>query len=220
MVNFFRDATGAEQGLGCQERTVGVSIVEKIEGGGRMSLDDHEPDPAWWRHKPWGLHGVTHACRVLIWSEVVAQYLIGTGQSVDLEVVRWSAVLHDCQRVDDGDDFPHGNRCAAWILEVKDRICPKLSARQTELLRHSVKWHVPHDNKCPDFTPELMCLKDGDGLDRVRLGDFDPAYLRTPALKNAQADATTLMQQTVALRGPGFWDAIKTVARSLGRWPK
>jgi hypothetical protein len=39
-------------------------------------------------------------------------------------------------------------------------------------------------------------LKDADGLDRVRLGDLDPRYLRNPEARNMVAFAEALFNET------------------------
>ena len=40
------------------------------------------------------------------------------------------------------------------------------------------RWHVTPDNRIPNITVELAIFKDADGLDRARLGDLDPRFLR------------------------------------------
>lgn len=47
------------------------------------------------------------------------------------------------------------------------------------------------------MTPELMVFKDADALDRWRICDLDPAYLRTRAARQL-LDA-----------GRGFWEATR-----------
>ena len=63
-------------------------------------------------------------------------------------------------------------------------------------MQWAITWHVPPDDQCPEWTPELRCLKDADGLDRVRLGDFAPSYLRLPYLHGREADALALLAAT------------------------
>ena len=48
-----------------------------------------------------------------------------------------------------------------------------------DTVTYIVHWHVPPDHEAPVMTTELQVLKDADGLDRVRLGDLDPTFLRT-----------------------------------------
>lgn len=95
---------------------------------------------------------------------------------VNREVMRYAAMTHDVGRVDDGLDLDHGRRSAEWIAEhLTDRMSPET----LDAVTYCVHWHVPPDSEAPVMTTELQVLKDAVGLDRVRLGDLDPSYLRT-----------------------------------------
>src|SRR5205085_550282 len=83
-----------------------------------MCFDDfdvYRPSAAWYAHDPYGMHGLGHAARVLVWTDVIGGWLHAHGQHVDLEVTRWSATLHELRRLDDGRDFGHGERAADWV---------------------------------------------------------------------------------------------------------
>jgi uncharacterized protein len=182
-------------------------------------LDAYQPDPTWWAHKPSKLHGIGHAARVLLWADRVAVGLAAAGVAIDREAVRWAALCHDCRRHDDtADDWLHGERAATWFGRQAAQIAPHLTPAQVARVAYLVRWHVPADAACPQVTPELKALKDGDGLDRVRLGDYDPRYLRTPYLLGEQARATRLWETSRDGREQP-WDRVRAAARALGLWP-
>jgi hypothetical protein len=120
------------------------------------------------------IHGINHEARVMIWQELLARLLIKDGVSLDQEALRWAAATHDTQRKDDGADFLHGERAAAWVKQRLQHI-PEHSLETVVYLN---TWHVPRDEFAPRMTPELAVFKDADGLDRVRIYDFDPQFLR------------------------------------------
>jgi hypothetical protein len=180
----------------------------------------YRPQLAWWA-RPEGaadIHGLGHCIRVLLWADHAAQRLADDGTDVDRTVVRWAAACHDCRRHDDGLDRGHGRRAALWFGPQATQLDPALSAKQIEKVQWAVTWHDPPDADCPRWTPELKCLKDADGLDRVRLGDFDPGYLRLPYLQPREKDARALLRATPAGNGDP-WEPVLAAARTLGILP-
>ena len=59
------------------------------------------------------------------------------------------------------------------------------------------------------MTPELICLKDADGLDRVRISDLDPNLLRTEFAKGLVDQAWDLYRLTTSI-GDCWEIALKT----------
>jgi uncharacterized protein len=175
---------------------------------------------AWWLYQPDGLHGVGHCARVLVWADRVAAAQHAAGVAVDREAVRWAAVLHDCRRYDDGRDAWHGERAARFFGTHAAQLAPHLTRAQVARVQYLLAWHVPADSACPALTPELQALKDGDSIDRVRLGDLDPRYLRTPHLVGEQARATQLWQASAWRQPVTPWARVRTAARGLGLWPE
>lgn len=140
-------------------------------------LRDFEPKESWLAHDS-HLHGVGHLGRVFVLQELICNLLEIEGVAVNREATRWAAMAHDVGRVDDGLDLDHGRRSAEWIKNnLHDRMSPEL----LDTVTYIVHWHVPPDDEAPEMTIELQVLKDADGLDRVRLGDLNPSYLRTKA---------------------------------------
>jgi uncharacterized protein len=188
---------------------------------GHGVLDAYEPDPAWWAAMPWGQHGVTHATRVLVWAEQAARHLQAQGVALDPVVVRWAAILHDCRRQHEGQDPGHGRRGAAWVLTHRDVL--GVTEAQARAIAWCIAWHVPDDKHCPHVTAELLCLKDGDSLDRFRfrVQAFDKRYVRIPAMQNwrVSAAALDLAESTARARGPAAWGYTRACAQRLGLWP-
>jgi hypothetical protein len=68
----------------------------------------------------------------------------------------------------------------------------------------------------PDW-PLVALLKDADGLDRVRLGDLDPSYLRVPASQSMVAFAQHLFDAThdSIPEGPDLFPALLDAASDI-----
>ena len=140
-------------------------------------LRDFEPQESWLTHDS-NIHGVGHLSRVFVLQELICNLLVEQGVAVNREATRWAAMTHDVGRIDDGLDLDHGWRSAEWIKNnLHDQMTPEL----LDTVMYIVHWHVPSDEEAPEMTIELQVLKDADGLDRVRLGDLNPSYLRTKA---------------------------------------
>ena len=136
----------------------------------------YRPREAWFVRSPWGIHGLAHEVRVLVLGQLLARRMQAAGTAVDERVVNWAAAVHDTQRFDDGIDPEHGFRAAEWIRQNPTVLS---DAALVAPVAYVCEWHVPSDSMAPDMSPELSAFKDADALDRWRIGDFDPTYLRT-----------------------------------------
>src|SRR5262245_14566717 len=132
-------------------------------------LDRYRARPEWFAHDPAGIHGISHVTRVLVWAEQIAGWMHDHGRSVDVAVVRCAAVTHDVGRHDDGRDPEHGRRSARWVRAHRGALPVALDDHQLDALAYCCAWHVPPDAQAPALPDELVCLKDADGLDRVRI---------------------------------------------------
>lgn len=188
------------------EPTTNYQIAEQL-------LREFEPQAAWLCHDS-HLHGVDHMTRVFILQELICQGLIDQGVKVNQTATRYAAMVHDVGRVNDGTDPEHGQRSAAWMTE---HLVDKLSAEDLDVATYIVHWHVPTDEAAPVMTTELQVMKDADGLDRVRLGDLDPARLRTDIARSLVATATELEALSSSIGGfpPSFEDVLRA-ADQLG----
>ena len=162
-----------------------------------------EPQAAWFRHNPHGIHGIGHETRVLILAELLAE--AANVSSDERLVLRWAAITHDTQREDDGIDARHGERAAAWVLEKFTD--PTIDWHRVGQLLTA---HVPPDNGSLPLLAKLF--KDADALDRVRLGDLDPRRLRTEHARALIPKAEALLGKA---EGATFTETL-LVAKELG----
>ncbi len=183
-----------------------------------MELDRYEPRIEWFRHNAFGIHGIVHVTRVLVWADRLGRCLLEEGLAVDLEVVRWAAVLHDVGRLDDGRDTRHGERSAQWVAANRAAVCAGLGDTALSVVQYCCTWHVQSDSAAPAMSNELACLKDADGLERVRLSDLNAAYLRTAHARRLIPDAQRLFLATRAPAPAGPWQQVRQAAMAHGWW--
>jgi hypothetical protein len=164
-----------------------------------------------------GIHGINHEARVMVWQEILARLLIKDGMKLDQEALRWAAATHDTQREADGSDYLHGERAAVWVEQTLEHRIPE---RSLETVVYLNRWHVPRDVYAPRMTPELAVFKDADGLDRVRIDDLNPHFLRhdyaktlLPHVAQALFDSCEIKQQQAGFQN---FDSVIDVAVELG----
>jgi hypothetical protein len=138
---------------------------------------------------PSDLHGLGHTARVMVWAAVLTR---GTPL---FEPVVWAAACHDLRREDDGADPDHGFRAGEWVCKVlPGKLRQPLP--DLDLIAQACDWHVCPDRHSGWDHEVLWYLKDADGLDRVRLWDLDPSYLRHPETRQWIKKAERLFQAT------------------------
>lgn len=165
----------------------------------RIPLEDSElvPPPALFLHESL-LHGQAHVARVL----VHGLRLIAATSFVEETGRLWAAVyLHDIARRHDGHCTQHG--ADAWtrlatLPDVRSRLerggvqpkdYPAIETAVTNHCRGEIAQQHPHWRL-------TSLLKDADGLDRVRLYDLDPRYLRNPEARAMVPFAEALFSRT------------------------
>ncbi len=154
---------------------------------------------------------------MLFWADAIGRLMQEDGIAVDLEVVRWAAVLHDSRRVSEGSDPAHGRRAATWARETNLAPLWRLSPAAREAVSYCCEWHVPPDREAPRLTAELVCLKDADSLDRVRFGTLQRRFLRTP-YAHRFATAAQMLFDASRTCPPGAelqWVAVRAAAGRL-----
>jgi hypothetical protein len=130
------------------------------------------PQRSWFlRQPPSDLHGLGHTARVMTWACVLAR------GGPWFEAVLWAAACHDLRRRDDGSDLHHGFRAGAWVRQRLPGLLRE-PPDSLELIASACDWHVCPDAEAGWDHPLLWLLKDADGLDRARLYDLDPSFLR------------------------------------------
>jgi hypothetical protein len=180
---------------------------------------DMVPPPELFLH-PSYLHGQAHVARVLVHA---LRLIEATGAEEEAPRL-WAAVyLHDIARRHDGGCRRHG--ADAWArlaglpyvqtLFVIAGVSPEdHSAIEAAVTRHCNGEPSPGE---PHY--RLMALlKDADGLDRVRLGDLRPEWLRHDEARRMVAFAQRLYDETNYVLKPGpdyFGRLCPEVARIL-----
>ena len=145
-------------------------------------------DPTWFI-RPDGvdasrsIHGIAHTERVRTHALELAD-LLGF-DPWEREALEYAAIWHDIGRTDDGADYYHGAKSAGKVvgLGLHEGVDPFVLESALFAVTHHCgdEDHALHQARWfsdPDATLRVFhALKDADILDRVRLGDLDPAYL-------------------------------------------
>lgn len=138
--------------------------------------------------RPRSIHGVDHAKRVLVHTLLLAA-VCHVGPTERSWLAK-AALYHDIGREDDGPDERHGMRSSAKARALD--LFAAIEPADWELARFVINNHCIGDSQIvanlqhydiadKDKAVRLLHLfKDADGLERVRIHDLDPAYLRTP----------------------------------------
>ena len=157
------------------------------------SLARFEPRRDWFCRPPAGIHGIEHETRVLVLSQILGAMESAAGAIVDRDAIAWAAVIHDTQRLDDSLDPEHGVRAAEWIQTNSD-VLPRSTL--VEPVAYICRWHASPDNQVPQLRSDLRVLKGADALDRWRIGDLDPTYLRTESSRLLLSFSRCLWSET------------------------
>jgi hypothetical protein len=122
-------------------------------------------------------------------------------------------------------DVPVSAETYAALVHPDDRHLIEAATRDG-LARRPIEVAVVHHCKPSELERNhphyrlTSLLKDADGLDHVRLGDLNPAYLRNPQALDMVGFAQILFDETdgVVPPGPGHFAALWSEAmRTLGR---
>jgi hypothetical protein len=125
-----------------------------------------------------GIHGLQHTQRVNTLSSLI--YFFEGGNLGTWQEINTAAKFHDIGRVNDYGETTHGSLSVDKII----KLIPDLHSwdLDLDLVKYLMINHSVGDNDIPyvdeRYQISLEILKDADGLDRVRIGDLDPRYLR------------------------------------------
>jgi hypothetical protein len=163
------------------------------------------PSPDLFTHRS-TLHGQAHVARVMVHAFRLIEAIGWTEEAPRL----WAAVyLHDIARTHDGRCFVHGER-AMEKIETLPHLFDLFATGGVEeqdyaAIRTAVIYHCkPQElDRGHEHWRLASLLKDADGLDRVRLGDLDPAYLRHPQAQTMIGFAERLFEETDGVFAPG-----------------
>jgi hypothetical protein len=166
---------------------------------------------------PSSIHGQEHVSRVMIHAFLLLQLTRQQHLSSQL----WASVyLHDLARTHDGLCYRHGADAARRFAEFQP-LFQTAGLREEEgvCVRTAVAWHaVPREmHRSHRYATLVHLLKDADGLDRVRLGDLNPRYLRYSASHALITFAQDLFDRThrKAKPGPEYFTWLWTHAQTL-----
>ncbi len=120
----------------------------------------------------------------------------------DTQLLLACCSYHDVGRLDDSLDPYHGHRSAEKLAELTGRQGEELKLMQTAVDVHS-RHDSDFDQILPLYAPSdrlraahlSQLLKDSDGLDRVRLGDLNPRYLRRDSSRQRVSLAQTVFER-------------------------
>lgn len=159
------------------------------------------------------IHGQGHIERVIMLGAIIAM-----GEKFSEEDTRMALFCcsyHDIGRSNDRRDDDHGTVSAGMIVS-RDlvSIIPGITEREISILQAAIATHSMHDSALEDnqrkygVKPEdyercrriCWCLKDADNMDRVRLNDLDPKYLRLETSKGMMDTCWYLLNNYIAAR--------------------
>jgi hypothetical protein len=163
-----------------------------------LPLGELAPPPSLFTHRS-TLHGQSHVARVMVHA---FRLIAATGWSDEAPRL-WAAVyLHDICRTHDGVCYRHGRDAMTKfeslphlrVLFARAGVCDK----DYPLIHTAVVHHCRREelNRAHPHWRLTSLLKDADGLDRVRLRDLDPRYLRNPQAREMVGVAEALFQET------------------------
>lgn len=148
------------------------------------------------------IHGMAHTRRVLIHVLSLAHLL--NLNSEDTALLCIASIYHDTGRLNDGPDPEHGKR--SWQRVGEKPLIRNLAEEDRAILAYIMENHCLDDkvglaniDDYPIADKEralrlLKVFKDADGLDRVRIYDLNPAYLRNEEARQLTRVAWSLFE--------------------------
>lgn len=171
----------------------------------RLPLDLLVPPPELFLH-PSRLHGQLHVARVTVHAFALLAALDLPEEASRL----WAAAyLHDLARTHDGVCHRHGADAVdryRQLHQTQDVLRRGGLRREDEEAVATAVTHHSMPAELPDAHPHrriTALLKDADALDRVRLGDPDPRFLRFEVSRSMVAFAQALFDETHSTLQPG-----------------
>jgi hypothetical protein len=179
---------------------------------------DMVPPPELFLHRSY-LHGQAHVARVLVHALRLIQ---ATGAEVEAPRL-WAAVyLHDIARRHDGGCKRHGADAWARLASLPDTQALLAGGGVRPEDHAAIEAAVTRHCNGEPFAGEphyrlMALLKDADGLDRVRLGDLRPEWLRHDEARTMVAFARQLHDETnYALKpGPDYFGCLWSEVRRI-----
>lgn len=131
------------------------------------------------------IHGIGHIERVLLFGGLIA--MGNQCNEADTRLLLIACSYHDIGRVNDALDDHHGKRSSEMLPDVINMPADEMAIVQAAIYAHSINDTLMEDtirnfgiyDKQRALNIARM-LKDADALDRVRVLDLDPHFLRFP----------------------------------------
>ena len=151
------------------------------------------------------VHGLGHIERTMVHGAMCAQ--AEPLDAADTALLMDMCSYHDTGRESDWLDNAHGLRSSLKLAELTGRSGEELKLMMAGVEAHSIgdkfmddviRKHGPRDTERARRLAEL--LKDSDGLDRVRIHDLNPKYLRRAASRERADFAQLLFERYRAIQ--------------------
>lgn len=131
------------------------------------------------KHDP--IHGIGHIYRTMIGCALIAHLLQKPREGL---LAFCGAYIHDLARETDGEEPEHGAMAVVKYFEKFNYLWDKYGLTEEERLfvQKAVTQHSIREQMTPkdDGYDVMAILKDADALDRCRIGDLNPRWLRYP----------------------------------------
>lgn len=151
------------------------------------------------------IHGTGHIERVMLLGALLA--MLEEESEEDTVLLMDMCSYHDTGRVSDWLDEFHGSRSCFKLEALTGRTGEDLKLTMAGVEAHSRR-DDDMDSVIAKYEPAdfarakrlALLLKDADGLDRVRIGDLDPRFMRTNAAKTLTAFSEYLFKAYSAMQ--------------------
>ena len=137
---------------------------------------------------PFGVHGIDHSKRVILILQQLSRFeLLSNAQKT---ILTYAGLYHNIGRMKGGIDVEHGFKSYKKIIKYGLLDDVNLSTEELEIMKFIIERHCISDEigykAIKEYNIENVemarllydMFKDADGLDRIRLGDFNSKYLR------------------------------------------
>ncbi len=129
------------------------------------------------------IHGIGHIERVLLFGGLIA--MKNHCNEADTRLLLTACSYHDIGRIDDSLDDYHGKRSSEKLPQIISLNPDEMAIVQAAIYAHSINDVLMEDTIAnfgiydkPRALSIAKMLKDADALDRVRVMDLDPRFLR------------------------------------------
>lgn len=121
------------------------------------------------------IHGVNHWSRVYYYGRELSLL-----HNIDLEIISYFSIIHDCKRLLEHDEADHGINAAIFFDSISDTL--NIKEKNKEFIKTACDIH---NNGAISDIPEIAVCLDADRLDLFRVGihPFN-AYLYFEESKN------------------------------------